>query len=80
MRIKKLAIAVSFHYAETRLEYLQKIYTKFHLLADEFAQDKSKNIKWNAFFNKNQLGQIQLNELLIDLRSKLGYLFIKGLK
>jgi predicted nucleotidyltransferase component of viral defense system len=46
-------------------------------LSDEFAQDKGKNIQWNAFLNKNQLGQIQLNELLIDLRSKLGYLFIK---
>jgi hypothetical protein len=46
-------------------------------LSDEFAQDKGKNMQWNAFLNKNQLGEIQLNELLKDLRSKLEYLFIK---
>jgi hypothetical protein len=46
-------------------------------LQDEFTQDKSKNIQWNAFLKKNQLAHIQLNVLLIDLRNKLGYLFTK---
>jgi hypothetical protein len=35
MRIKKLAIAVTFHYVEDRIKYLEKIATQFPLLADE---------------------------------------------
>lgn len=46
-------------------------------LSDEFAQNKNKNVQWNAFLTKNQLDGIKLNELVIDLRSKLEYLFIK---
>ena len=46
-------------------------------LSDEFAKDKNKNIQWNAFLSKNQLGEIQLNQLVMNLRSKLEYLFVK---
>jgi predicted nucleotidyltransferase component of viral defense system len=46
-------------------------------LSDEFAQNKNKNVQWNAFLTKNQLDGIKLNELVMDLRSKLEYLFIK---
>lgn len=46
-------------------------------LSDEFAKDKNKNIQWNAFLSKNQLGEIQLNQLVMNLRSKLKYLFVK---
>jgi hypothetical protein len=35
MRIKKLAIAVTFHYVEDRMKYLERIAAHFHLLADE---------------------------------------------
>jgi predicted nucleotidyltransferase component of viral defense system len=45
-------------------------------LSDEFAQDKSKNIQWKAFLRKNQLGEIELHELIFDLRTKLEYLFL----
>ena len=34
MTIKKLAIAVTFHYEESRLQYLEKIASQFSLLAD----------------------------------------------
>jgi hypothetical protein len=34
MRIKKLAIAVTFHYVESRIQYLEKIASQFFLLAD----------------------------------------------
>jgi len=44
-------------------------------LSDEFAQDKNKNIQWNAFLSKNQLGEIALNQLVLDLQKSLGYLF-----
>jgi predicted nucleotidyltransferase component of viral defense system len=46
-------------------------------LSDDFAKDKNKNIQWNTFLSKNQLGEIPLNELVIDLRRKLEYLFVK---
>lgn len=46
-------------------------------LSHEFAQNKNKNVQWNAFLTKNQLDGIKLNELVMDLRSKLEYLFIK---
>lgn len=46
-------------------------------LSDEFAQNKNKNVQWNAFLTKNQLDGIKLNELVMDLRSRLEYLFIK---
>ena len=46
-------------------------------LSDEFAQNKNKNVQWNAFLTKNQLDGIKLNELVMDLRSKLEYLFVK---
>ena len=46
-------------------------------LSDVFAKDKNKNIQWNAFLSKNQLGEIQLNQLAMNLRSKLEYLFVK---
>ena len=35
MKIKKLAIAVTFHYVETRIKYLKKTASLFHLLSDE---------------------------------------------
>jgi hypothetical protein len=35
MSIKKIAIAVTFHYVESRLKYLAMISTQFHTLADE---------------------------------------------
>jgi hypothetical protein len=34
MRIKKLAIAVTFHFVENRIQYLEKIASQFSLLAD----------------------------------------------
>jgi predicted nucleotidyltransferase component of viral defense system len=46
-------------------------------LSDDFAKDKNKNIQWNIFLSKNQLGEIQFNVLVIDLRRKLEYLFVK---
>jgi len=46
-------------------------------LSDEYAQNKNKNVQWNAFLTKNQLDGIKLNELVMDLRSKLEYLFVK---
>jgi hypothetical protein len=46
-------------------------------LSDEFAQNKNKNMQWNAFLTKNQLDGVNLNELVMDLRSKLAYLFVK---
>ena len=46
-------------------------------LSDEFAQDKNKNIQWNVFLNKNQLDEITLNQLVLDLRKSLGYLFAR---
>lgn len=35
MKIEKLAIAVTFHYVEDRIKYLEKISSQFHLLANE---------------------------------------------
>lgn len=35
MLIKKLVIAVTFHYKETRVKYLEKIASQFHLLSNE---------------------------------------------
>jgi hypothetical protein len=35
MKIEKLAIAVTFHYVEDRIKYLEKIAAQFHLLANE---------------------------------------------
>ena len=46
-------------------------------LSDEFAQNQNKNMQWNAFLTKNQLDEMKLNELVMDLRSKLEYLFFK---
>jgi hypothetical protein len=46
-------------------------------LSDEFAQNKNKNMQWNAFLTKNQLDGVNLNALVMDLRSKLAYLFVK---
>jgi len=48
MKIQKLAIAVTFHYVEDRIQYLEKIAAQFHLLADEvlvhiFTNEKDVN-------------------------------------
>ena len=54
MTIKKLAIAVTFHYQESRIKYLEKISAEFHSLADEVLvyiftntdeEDKISNIR-----------------------------------
>jgi hypothetical protein len=37
MKIKKLVIAVTFHYKEERIKYLEKIASQFHLLSDELS-------------------------------------------
>lgn len=44
-------------------------------LSDEFLQDRNKNIQWNAFLSKNQLDRVELKDLVMDLKNKLGYLF-----
>ena len=46
-------------------------------LSDEFAQDKNKKMQCNAFLSKNQLGEIELNDLVNNLRNKLQYLFVQ---
>ena len=43
MNIKKLAIAVTFHYVQDRIKYLEKLATQFHLLADEVVVHISTN-------------------------------------
>jgi hypothetical protein len=65
MRIKKLAIAVTFHYAETRLKYLEKISTQFHLLADEvlvhvFTNVNDEDKKYRILNAVNQSPKLQL--------------------
>jgi hypothetical protein len=44
-------------------------------LSNEFAEDKNKNIQWNAFLSKNKLGENKLSELIFEIRGELEYLF-----
>lgn len=44
MKIKNLAIAVTFHYVEDRIQYLEKIATQFALLADQISVHIFTNI------------------------------------
>ena len=59
MKIKKLAIAVTFHYSEQRFNYLNLIASQFHLLADNvivyiFTNAEDGVEKTNIFKNLNK--------------------------
>ena len=44
-------------------------------LSEEFANDPRKNTQWLAFAKKNKLNDVQLSDVVTDLRAKLSYLF-----
>jgi len=69
MRIKKLAIAITFHYVSDRIKYLEKMATQFHLLANE--------VLVHVFTNENDADKTlnimravtQGRELAVDIHS-----------